>query len=394
MERSIIHLNIADFAVAVETCLAPALKGYPLIIAPQGAPRARIFDMSDEAYRQGIRKGMSLARALRLNKKIKTLPPSFNRYELAMKDLFKETLAFTPHIESGDSDGHIFMDVTGASRLFGPPVDVAYRLKKTFKKQFSLDPIWSVATNKLVAKVATRIVKPIGEYIVAPGEEETFLSPLPIRLIPGVEKNELKQLNEFNLFTVSQVRALTREQLSIPFDKRAEFIFEAIRGIDHAPVTRFSEDHTQIRADHEFSNDTNDADQLRSALYRMVSHIGSTLRTRKLHTAATKIILSYSDGIQKSAGLTIKPSTANETILFKRCARLLEKTWTRRIRIRHMRLICEKLVPKAVQHLLFPHSTKETRQADLVTVMDKIREKFGKTAIAPALTLAQDAISP
>ncbi len=88
MERSIIHLNIADFAVAVETNLQPSLKGYPLIIAPQGAPRAVVYDMSDEAYKEGIRKGMPLARATRLNKKIKILPPSFNRYELVMKSPF------------------------------------------------------------------------------------------------------------------------------------------------------------------------------------------------------------------------------------------------------------------------------------------------------------------
>lgn len=394
MERSIIHLNIADFAVAVETCLSPALKGYPVVVAPLGAPRAVIFDMSDEAFQQGIRKGMPLAQALRLNKKIKILPPSFNRYELAMKDLIKETFAFTPRIESGTCDGHIFMDVTGASRLFGPPVDVAFRLKKIFMKQFSLDPIWSVATNKLVAKVATRVVKPVGEYIVAPGDEAAFLSPLSICLLPGIVPEDLTLLNEFNLFTVSQVRALTLEQLTVPFEDRAAFIFDRIRGIDNTPVTRFSEDNSRIRADHEFSNDTNNADQLKKALYLMVAHICSTLRTRKLHTAATKIILSYSDGMQSSSTLTITPTTANDMTMFKRCTRLLEKAWTRRVRIRHMRLICEKLVPHAVQQVLFTDKTKITRQADLVTAMDRIRSKFGKRAIAPALTLTPDSVSP
>ena len=76
MSRSIIHLNIADFAVAVESNIQPSLKGYPLVIAPLGAPRAVVYDMSDEAYKEGIRKGMTLARAKRINKKIKILPPS------------------------------------------------------------------------------------------------------------------------------------------------------------------------------------------------------------------------------------------------------------------------------------------------------------------------------
>jgi DNA polymerase-4 len=392
MERSIIHLNIADFAVAVETRFSPALQEYPLIIAPQGAPRAVVYDMSDQAYKQGIRKGMPLAKACRVNKKIKILPPRFNRYEQAMKDLVKQTLAFTPCIESGSNDGHIFMDVTRSHRLFGPAENVAYKLKKTFKNRFSLDPVWSVATNKLVAKVATRVVKPVGEYIVAPGDEASFLSPLSIHLIPGLEISELKRLNEFNLFTVSQARALTLEQLSVPFEKRAGFIHDRIRGMDNTPVIRFNENKDPIQADHEFSDDTNDAGMLHKALYSLVSHICCTLRTRKLHTAGTKIILSYSDGLQSNSSLTIKPSTDNDMTLFKHCVSLLEKAWTRRVRIRHMRLICEKPIPGNLSFLMFHKKTKETRQADLVTTMDRIREKFGKKAIAPALVLANDPV--
>ena len=140
MSRSIIHLNIADFAVAVENNIQPSLRGYPLVIAPLGAPRAVVYDMSDEAYKEGVRKGMALARAKRINKKIKILPPRFNRYERAMKDLLKQTIAFTPLIESGTSDGHIFLDVTGSGRLFGPSVDVAFKLNKAFKKTFNLTP--------------------------------------------------------------------------------------------------------------------------------------------------------------------------------------------------------------------------------------------------------------
>ncbi|MCP3875136.1 MAG: hypothetical protein GY699_18530 [Desulfobacteraceae bacterium] len=390
MARSIIHLNIADFAVAVETNMQPSLKGYPLIIAPQGAPRAVVYDMSDEAYKEGIRKGMPLARAKRINKKIEILPPKFNFYERVMKDLLKETFAFTPLIESGTSDGHIFLDVSASGRLFGPSVDVAFKLKKAFKKKFCLDPIWSVATNKLVAKVATRVVKPIGEYIVAPGDEKSFLAPLPIHLIPGLEKPDLIKLREFNLLFISQARSLSLEQLQVPFLHKASLIYDRIRGIDPEPVTAFSENHAIIRADHEFSDDTNNAALLRKALYLMVEQICKTLRNRNRHGSATKIILSYSDGMQSTSALKLKPSTSNDMTMFKKCAHLLDKAWTRRVRIRHMRLICEKLSPKAVQTELFAQKTKEAKQAGIIQTMDNIRKKFGKNAIQPALTLIPD----
>lgn len=394
MDRAIIHLNIADFAVAVETNLQPALKGYPVVIAPQGAPRAVVYDMSNEAYHQGIRKGMPLTRAKQLNQKITILPPRFNRYEQIMKDLLKESVAFTPLIESGTSDGHIFLDVTGSGRLFGPSVDVAFKLKKAFKKTFRLDPIWSVATNKLVAKVATRMVKPAGEYIVAPGDEKAFLAPLPLFLIPGLGKTELTQLKDFNLSWVSQARTLTLEQLHVPFDQRASVIYDRIRGIDPTPVTALCESHSSIRVDHEFADDTNAANVLKKALYIMIERICSTLRSRDLTGAATRLILSYSDGLQTTATLKLTPATANDMAMFKKCIPLLNKAWTRRIRIRHLRLICEKFSCPRLQADLFASETKETKQADLIRSMDRIREKFGRQSIRTGLTLTDDTPYP
>ncbi|MFH2059179.1 MAG: hypothetical protein ABIJ59_09785 [Pseudomonadota bacterium] len=390
MDRAIIHLNIADFAVAVETNIQPALKGYPVIIAPLGAPRAVVYDMSEQAFQQGIRKGMPLARAKRLNKKIHILPPCFNRYEMIMKDLLKESFIFTPKIESGRLDGHIFMDVTGSSRLFGPPVDMAFKLKKAFKKTFNLDPIWSVATNKLVAKVATRIVKPTGEYIVAPGDEQAFLAPLPLHLIPGLEQTDLTLLYEFNLFEVIQARALTLKQLQIPFDRRASMIYDRIRGIDPEPVNTFCEIDSSLQADHEFANDTNQVILLKKALYLLIENICKTLRNLNLQTDMAKIILSYSDGLQNNCRQKLALPTSCDMTLFKQCKGLLYKAWNRRVRIRHMRLICEKRPAQNIQTVLFTKKTKETRQINLVTTMDKIREKFGKNAVKTGLTMAQE----
>ena len=124
-DRSIIHLNIADFAVAVERAVDCRLKDRPIIIAPEGAARAAVYDMSQEAYLNGIRKGMPLRRAVRLCRDVQILPPHPDRYEHTMRALLKQTLPYSPLIESGETDGHLFMDVTGSARLFGPPVDVA-----------------------------------------------------------------------------------------------------------------------------------------------------------------------------------------------------------------------------------------------------------------------------
>ena len=130
IDRSIIHLNVADFAVAVERAVDPRLNQRPVVIAPEGAARAAVYDMSNEAYLAGIRKGMALRRAQRRCKDARILPPHPDRYEQAMRDLLKRALPYSPLIETGEDDGHLFMDATGTGRLFGPPRDVAWRLRR------------------------------------------------------------------------------------------------------------------------------------------------------------------------------------------------------------------------------------------------------------------------
>lgn len=387
MDRAIIHLNIADFAVAVETNRQPSLRGYPVVVAPLDAPRAVVYDISDEAFRQGIRKGMPLARAQRVNRKLHVLPPCFNRYERVMRDLLKETFTFTPKIESGRLDGHIFMDVTGSSRLFGPPADMAFKLKKSFKRTFNLDPIWSVATNKLVAKVATRIVKPIGEYIVRPGDEQSFLAPLPLELIPGIDSRDLTRLYEFNLFSVRQARQLTLEQLAIPFSTDARHVYNRVRGIDPEPVDPVDDKNTHIRADHEFASDTNHIDPLKKAVYRLSETICTRLRKKNCHADTTQITLSYTDGLQSNAQKRLTAPTACDTALFKHGLATLRKAWTRRVRIRHIRLICHKRPAQPVQAPLFETSSQTQRRNRLMTAMAQVRHKFGRDAVLPALAL-------
>ena len=384
--RSIIHVNIADFAARIETSLCPSLKGSPVVIAPQGAPRAVVYDMNEAAFQEGIRKGMPLSHVMHRHRGIPILPPRFNRYELAMKEIRKHGLAYTPAVESGIGDGHLFLDITGTGRLYGPPPDVAFRLKKAIKKVFGLDPIWSLATSKLVAKVASRIVKPLGEYIVAPGEEAEFLDPLPIKILPGLSREEINTITRFNLVTISQVRRLTPAQLSIPFAGRAGHIHKLLQGQDLDPVTPAP--GPGLTADHEFPTDTNDTDDLKAALSRLTDRIGLGLDRRKCHARQISMSISYSDGVRHKTSLPCTPT--GSPFLFKQTWDLFLKTCKRRVRIRHLALSCLTVPAAPVQADLFQRpdrNVKKTKTSKTAKAVNKIRTRFGATAVMTAAAL-------
>lgn len=389
MERAIIHLNVADFAVAVERTLDHTLRNRPVIIAPTGAARAAVYDMSQEAYLAGIRKGMPLSVARRRCRDARVLPPHRDRYTRAMGALLKQALPYSPLIEPGEDDGHVFMDVTGTRRLHGPPIDVAWRLQRQIKTALSLAPIWAVGPNKVVAKVATRIVKPLGEYIVGEGEESAFLGPLPLVLLPGIEPPDLAQLQAVNLTRAAQVAALSPDQLQVLCGSRARLIHDTVRGVDPSPVRPPAEKPPRVVREHTFDTDTHHPDTLAGALYTLVEQAGRTLRRRRLAARRVGIFLDYSDGVRgiRSAGL--RPASANDITLFECAHRVLTAAWQRRIRVRHLRLVCDRLTfPPAQRPLFAADRQAEDKRTAIIDALDAVRRRYGTHALRVGRTWA------
>jgi DNA polymerase-4 len=381
-ERSIIHINVADFAVAVERSADSRLRDRPVIIAHEGAARAAVYDMSDESYQIGVRKGMTLRRALRCCRDAIVLPPRPDRYERAMARLLKHALPYSPLIEVTDHNGHLFVDTTGTGRLFGPPPDVAWRIRKAVRSDMGFDPMWSVAPNKLMAKVATRTVKPTGEYIVRAGDEGNFLKPLPVHLIPGIEREDLQRFREFNLTRVGHVANLSMGQLDIMFGRRSRSLHDAVRGIDPSPVYPIGQKQPIVSVDHEFGPDTNDVAVLEGALYQLIERAGAELRKRGLTARRSKIVLDYSDGARIARQAVSNPPTANDASLFAAAALAFDRAWIRRVRIRRLGLTCDRLTYPPAQMELFPEYKEEEKKSDaLIAALDKIRFRFGFNAV-------------
>jgi DNA polymerase-4 len=283
----------------------------------------------------------------------------------------------------------LFVDVTGTGRLFGPPTDVAWRLRRQAWEALRLAPVWAVAPNKLVAKVATRLVKPEGEYVVAPGGEATFLAPLPLGLLPGIERDDLLRLGDFNLARAGQVAALGVAALQVPFGKRAQHLYEIVRGIDPSPVRPADTPPPQVTVDHTFDEDAYTPAVLEAALYTLAEDVGRELRQRRLTARRVVVRLGFSDGLIRIRQRRLCPATANDPALFAGARSAFYLAWKRRVRIRNMGLLADGLTFPPAQQALFPEARTAVRQgAQLVAALDGIRDRFGAEAIRVGRTLA------
>ena len=380
-ERVIIHFNVADFAAAVEQVLNICLRARPLIVAPAGAARALVYDMSEEAYREGVRKSMPLRLALKRCRGAAVVPPRPERYRRAMDAYLQAATSYSPLVEES-GEGHLFLDATGTSRLFGPPRDVAWRLRRKIRCELHLDPGWAVAPNKLLAKVAARVAKPNGEWIVEPGTEAAFLAPQPLPLLPGLLPWESERLRELNIIRIGQLATLSRAQLAIPFGRRAATLHELAHGIDTAPVVPARAAAPSLRFEHRFEGDTNDRTEMETALHGLVERAGGLLRQRNLAAHRLGLRLDYADGRQFVRQASVKHPLQADTDLWSLARLALERAWIRRVRVRRLELLCDRLGSPSRQLSLFDFSREEERKKEgLGQALDRIRERFGSDGI-------------
>lgn len=379
--RFVLHLNVADFAVAVERVSDRSLHEKPVIIAPLQAARAAVYDMSEEAYQDGVRKGMLLGRATRICRRARVLPPRFDLYRRAMGEFVDEARAYSPLLEYGTGDGHLYLDITGTHRLFGAAPDVGWRLRKRIRSKLDIDPIWSLAGNKLVSKIGSRLVKPVGEYIVADGEEQRFLAPLPLSLLSELTVIERHRLSEFNIAHIGQLASLSKVQLYTVFGRRAETLFDLSRGVDSSLVGPEQACLPRVEREHIFSNDTAEQVKLRGVVNSLAVEIGMELRSIRMAARRVGLQLHYTDGSMVARQATVHVGVCDDHSLQHLARLALKRGLMRRTRVRSCRLIGDRLHRKSTQLSLFAAGEDARKRANLLSAMDAVRSRFGRDSI-------------
>ncbi|GHV92921.1 hypothetical protein AGMMS50268_34240 [Spirochaetia bacterium] len=124
--------------------------------------------------KEGLCPGMALAVAERRVKDLPVLAPDPPSYAIMNKELEKIAGVYAPACEN-DQFGNLYLDLTGTTRIFGPPADCTSRILREMLEQIGIRPATAVAGNKLICKIATRTIRPMGLIQVQAGTEADFL---------------------------------------------------------------------------------------------------------------------------------------------------------------------------------------------------------------------------
>jgi len=387
LHRSVVFIDPPAFCTTLEGLVAPALRSRPLAVAAPGADRATVLALSPEARRAGITRGMAVHRARKVCPDLILLPPNPRLYARASRALHEIFRQYAPVIEPRGY-GHAFLDLTGTTRLFGPPVDVASRIQHEAQERVRLPVSVGVATNKLVSQAATTVAKeetdgsrsdaswPILQ--VPLGGEAMFLAPQRVEVLPDLGPKTLQRLDDYQLELIGDVAALEERQVCAVFPSEGPLLLARARGVDPRPVLP-PERKAEFRATHTLASDTNDLGLLHALLRRLAEQLGHRLRLRQLVARRLTVSLAYADYATARQSLPLVMETGTLDVeLWDAARRAFTQANRRTVALRAVGVKVDRFLEADVQMELWGNRER-SRSEELQRAMDRIRAENGGT---------------
>jgi DNA polymerase IV len=380
--RTILHVDLDAFFAAVEQRDHPELRGLPVVVGIGGTnDRGVVSAASYEARRFGVHSAMPIRTAKRLCPDCIFVPVHGAQYQRVSRQVMAILRRFTPLVEPISID-EAFLDVTGSRALFGDGEAIARAIKTAIHAELELTASVGVATTKLVAKIGSDLRKPDGLVVVPPGEEASFLAPLPISRLWGVGPQTAAALRDFGVTTIGDLAAVERSALVRRFGNHGATLVDRALGGDPDPVAD-PDAAKSIGHEHTFDEDTSDPEVLERTLLAMAEGVSGRLRHAglKASTVAVKVRDSAFETLTRQRTLR-EPTDMTEPIW--RAALELARPQMRGKRIRLVGITASNLGERE-QLALFEQDDERKRR--VVEAADELRKRYGTRAVTRARLL-------
>jgi DNA polymerase-4 len=383
VNRRILHIDLDAFFVSVEQAEAPELSGKPVIVGGRPDRRGVVASASYEARVFGIHAGMPLSQAYRLCPQAIFLQGNFHSYRDASEKFMNILGDFSPGLEPAGLD-EAYLDITGCE-LFGTPYQLASTVKKRIKKELKLIASVGIGSSKVVAKIASDFGKPDGLVEVPAGGEKEFLSPLPIASMPGVGKKTEQSLMGMGIKTIGQLASLSTGVMKNRFGSFGLMIYHYANGVDDRQIEQ-SGQAKSISRETTFAEDVTDVTFLQAMLHYLCERVGAELRRETKHARTVTLKLRYSDFETITRRFSHKAALDTDDEIFADAMKLLKQALSGKTKpIRLIGVGVSNLIGYGKQLNLLDSSPQRLEHLD--KAIDRIREKYGFTAIQTGRTL-------
>ncbi|HSP37197.1 MAG TPA: DNA polymerase IV [Frankiaceae bacterium] len=378
----ILHVDMDAFYASVELRRRPDLRGRPVIVGGSGS-RGVVLSATYEARAYGVRSAMPIMRARRMCPDAVVIRPDFATYTEVSAGVMELFRTITPLVEPLSLD-EAFLDVSGARRRFGTPVQIATWIRARVFDEQGITCSVGVASTKFVAKLASTSSKPDGLLVVPHDGVVAFLHPLPVEALWGVGERTGEALRRLGLRTVGDIARTPAGTLQRALGPGTGGHLAALSwGRDDRNVVPTEPDKS-IGHEETFPRDVDDPAVILRELLRLAERTAARLREQGYATKTISIKVRFSDFTTITRSRTLRLPTDTGRDVYEVARMLFLALGLQRARLRLVGVRAESLTPasRAARQLMLGERDSGWREAD--QAVDRASRRFGAGAVRPA----------
>ncbi len=371
-QRIIAHFDLDSFFVSVEILNNPSLRGKPVIVG--GKDRGVVAACSYEARKFGIHSGMPSKKAFQLCPHLIVANSSRGEYSKFSRWVTQIIASKAPLFEKASVD-EFYIDLTGMEKFFNP-LQWTIDLRQQIMDETKLPISFGLASNKMMAKMATNAAKPNGYLQIPFGKEKEFLAPMPVNKIPGVGEHTFEVLKAMGIKTIKDISDKTPEELEERLGKWGTDLWYKSQGIHHGEVSAYYEAKS-VSSEHTFDANKLDINFLKSELVRLTEKIAYELRQDGKVAGCVAVKIRYPD-FETTSRQTTVPYTCADDEIIPVVKELFDKLYRKGEAVRLLGVRLSELTNDAIQTNLFDDVQRKT---DLYKAIDNVKNRFGKNLL-------------
>ncbi|HMI50410.1 MAG TPA: DNA polymerase IV [Candidatus Saccharimonadales bacterium] len=371
---SILHVDMDAFFVSVELLERPELRGKPVVVGGRPDQRGVVSAASYEARKFGIQSAIPLRTAYKLCPHAIFLDGHHAKYSEWSDKVATILAKFTPVVEMVSID-EAYLDLSGTNRLHGPPLAAADTLLRMITGSTGLPCSGGLAATRLVAKVASEQAKPRGLLWVAPGSEQMFLGPLPVRKIPGIGEVTERALRALGIESVEQIAAQPLERLEKIFGQWGTALYRKSRGGDSYEFVIDAEPKS-ISQNNTFGEDTSDVEEMLAMISHLSQKACKRLREAGLGARTLTLTIRYAGFDTYTRSKTLPEPLRLDADIFEVLQSLFHEHRDKKRKVRLLGVGLSGLTHGGEQLDLLD-AERRAKLEKLTHVTDQLRDRFG-----------------
>ena len=382
--NNILHIDMNSFFASVEQVANPSLMGKPIVVAGWADPeknyaRTIVTTASYEARAYKIKTGMTIPEAKRLCPHIIVVTADPDKYLDASYKIHEILLHYTDLVEVYSID-ECFLDLTGAQVT---AKEAALSMKKEIKEKLGLTCSVGIATNKLVAKLASDMKKPDGLTIINDEDIPALFAKLKAKELWGIGSRTAERLDKYGIVTAKQLGKADEDLLKHEFGILGPKMKLMGQGKYFDPVISYYKQRVvkSVGHSHTFPEDTYDIDIVRAFLRMLSEKVSTRLQRYKLKGRVIHLYVRYADFTGFGSQATLEHHTDSGLEIFEQGFNIFKTGMPLQKKVRLLGVSVGQLIKENGQELLFAEAEKDKI---LKETLFQLNEKYGEFSVKPA----------